>query len=79
MKGCAAAAVMVLILGACRSSQEAQQAKAGVDRTEGYRCEKVTVTGSRMPIRRCITLAQREQERLEAGEMLCNGRVLSKE
>ncbi|BCV68476.1 hypothetical protein TUM17387_38350 [Shewanella carassii] len=74
MKGCAAAAVMVLILGACRSSQEAQQAKA-----EGYRCEKVTVTGSRMPIRRCITLAQREQERLEAGEMLCNGRVLSKE
>ncbi|MGI2852621.1 hypothetical protein ACRTDR_00140 [Shewanella algae] len=40
MKGCVAAVVMVLSLGVCRSSQEAQQAKAGVDRSEGYRCEK---------------------------------------
>ena len=79
MKGCVAAAVMVLCLGACSSTDETQQAQAEVDRSDGYRCEKVTVTGSRMPIRRCTTQAQREQERLEAEEMLRKGRVLSKE
>jgi len=77
MKGCVSAAVMVLCLGACSSTDETQPAQAEVDRSDG--CEKVTVTGSRMPIRRCTTQAQREQERLEAEEMLRKGRVLSKE
>lgn len=79
MKGCVASVVMVLCLGACSSTDESQQAQADVERSDGYHCEKVTVTGSRMPIRRCTTQAQREQERLEAEEMLRNGRVLSQE
>ncbi|MBO2618428.1 hypothetical protein [Shewanella algae] len=79
MKGCIPAVVMVLCLGACSSTNETQQAQADVERNDGYRCEKVTVTGSRMPIRRCTTQAQREQERQEAEEMLSKGRVLSQE
>ncbi|MDP5029549.1 hypothetical protein [Paraglaciecola sp.] len=64
---------LVVLLNACSTSGASSNVRnktANVERTDGYRCDKVTITGSRFPINRCTTAAQREAEKAEAKKVL---------
>lgn len=62
---------LVLIISACSTLSERELSqvdakKAATRQAElkemGYRCDKVKVTGSNLPTRRCTTRQQREEE-----------------
>lgn len=70
----------IVLLSACGTTSDhvdgvESAAKANDDK--GYRCEKITVTGSRMPVRKCTTQAQRDRDEREAQRLLSSGRVAS--
>ncbi|GIU29702.1 hypothetical protein L2719_08405 [Shewanella schlegeliana] len=72
----------VILLSACGSTNEAAEGGAEAQtntsaKNNGYRCEKITVTGSRMPVRKCTTQAQRDRDEREAQRLLSSGRVVS--
>ncbi|MGE4261724.1 hypothetical protein [Shewanella sp.] len=69
----------VVILSACTSTTKATKDEQAKSAANGYRCETVTVTGSRMPQRRCTTEQEREQEKREAEALMRQNRVLTKE
>ncbi|ADN77372.1 hypothetical protein Fbal_3173 [Ferrimonas balearica DSM 9799] len=57
-------ASLALTLMACSSTPETDVAAADVEAEEdkGVICEKVKVTGSRLPVRKCTTAEQRRME-----------------
>ncbi|GIU21034.1 MULTISPECIES: hypothetical protein [unclassified Shewanella] len=70
----------VVLLSACGSTAENSDGVATAEtnkKSSDYRCEKVTVTGSRMPVRKCTTQAQRDRDEREAQRLLSSGRVVS--
>ncbi len=70
----------VVILSACgttNDSVDGAESTANTNKDKGYRCEKITVTGSRMPVRKCTTQAQRDRDEREAQRLLSSGRVVS--
>lgn len=72
----------LVLLSACGSTNEAADDGTNTQtntsaKNNGYRCEKVTVTGSRMPVRKCTTQAQRDRDEREAQRLLSSGRVVS--
>ena len=72
--------VAVILLSACGSTNndvEGETAAVSNARDDGYRCEKITVTGSRLPVRKCSTQAQRDRDVREAQQMLNSGKVTS--
>ncbi|MCG9698155.1 hypothetical protein [Shewanella sp. Isolate11] len=78
MKHILISAATVCLLAACSSSpNEGKTASTQPERTDGYRCDKVVETGSRISTRRCTTAQQREDEKREADVMMRNNRVLS--
>ncbi len=65
-----------MMLGACSSTPVSnEEGSATAARDDGYRCDKVKNTGSRMPVRRCTTTAQREYEKREAESLMRNRTV----
>ncbi len=73
--------VSVMLLSACGATSDNADGVETVAETnknsKDYRCEKVTVTGSRMPVRKCTTQAQRDRDEREAQRLLSSGRVAS--
>ncbi|WP_076413379.1 hypothetical protein [Shewanella sp. UCD-KL12] len=58
--------------GVTNSEEEVTSAKTG-SQNDGYRCDKVRVTGSRLPSKRCTTRAQREAEEQLAEAFMKSG------
>lgn len=69
----------IVVLSACGTTSDRVDGveSAAKANDKGYRCEKVTVTGSRMPVRKCTTQAQRDRDEREAQRLLSSGRVAS--
>ena len=68
--------LVTIVLNSCATNDASIKENsdtAKVERTDGYRCDKVTITGSRFPINRCTTAAQREAE-LEDAKKVMNDR-----
>jgi outer membrane murein-binding lipoprotein Lpp len=69
-----AVCVAVFILAGCASNTEMTQTEQGaqefVERDDGYRCDRETITGSRFPVKRCTTAYQRKKEAAEAKEAM---------
>ena len=57
---------MFVITGCASTNDKTDIAKEG----DGYRCEKVYVTGSSVPKKRCTTRAQRKEFERRAKELL---------
>lgn len=62
---------VVLMLSACSTSSEQELSQVDAEKAAtrqaelkemGYRCDRVKVTGSNLPTRRCTTRQQREEE-----------------
>lgn len=68
------AVLTALLLSACSSTEPETAAVESNEaaRADGYRCERETVTGSRFPVKRCTTAAQREAEAAQAKETMRN-------
>ncbi len=58
--------------GATSSKEGAMSAQTG-SKNDGYRCDKVRVTGSRLPSKRCTTRQQREDEEKSAETFMKSG------
>ncbi len=71
-------AVIAILLAACSTAPDGKNKEiTQTTRTDGYRCEKVVETGSRISTRRCTTAQQREDEKREADVMMRNNRIAS--
>lgn len=71
----------ITFISACSSndsadkvSTEGSQSVAASDNTGDLRCKNVTVTGSRFPVKRCTTAAQRARELEDAKKVLNDAR-----
>ncbi|MCH1931198.1 hypothetical protein L9G16_13505 [Shewanella sp. A25] len=67
MKNGFVALALVVFLAACSNSPDKNgNITEQTARTDGYRCEKVVETGTRLSSRRCTTSQQREDEQRSA-------------
>lgn len=68
----AACLISLSALSGCTTISDAETiaAEQASERDDGYRCDTVTVTGSRFPVRRCTTAFQRQQEAEDAKKVM---------
>lgn len=71
----------IALVSACSTNNNADQVEAenqesasAASNTGDLRCKNVTVTGSRFPVKRCTTAAQRARELEDAKKVLNDAR-----